>query len=612
MESPKKKKKGKHPLKKSPLNILTLFMIASFAISLFSFFGQFSKNQNISFSNFLVFLEQNNIKEVVVESEHISFTTNFNEKLRTVIPFYYKQKLQKTLYQSGVAFKYTPEAGGNIFFNILGSWFPVLLIVGVWFFIFRQLQGGSKLINVGQTVIQQINKNKLDITFADVAGIDEVKDEVLDIVEFLKDPEKFKKIGAKVPRGILLLGNPGTGKTLLAKAIAVEASATFFTVSGSDFVEMFVGVGSSRVRDLFKKARDNKPAIIFIDEIDSIGRQRGSGLGGGNDEREQTLNQLLVEMDGFSDEEGIIVVAATNRASVLDSALTRPGRFDRQIVVPLPDLEGRKQILVIHTKNLKLSKDVDLTVIAKATIGMTGASLANLANEAALLAGRKSKKSVEQIDFEQALEKLTMGPARKSLKIEKEEQRITAIHEAGHALVAVANNHKDILHKVTIVPHAQALGVTMFLPNEEGGYVTRKDLCDGLEMIMGGRAAEDIVLKEVSTGASNDFERASETAYRMVCNWGMGKLGPIYLTDDDQDIFLGRKILKKKVMGEKIAKVVDGEVQSILNKVYNNSKKILKQNLQALHQITDKLIQEETISGAQVIAIFKKNQKIKT
>jgi cell division protease FtsH len=592
--------------------MITILVVLSLLLFAFNFFGQFSKSQKVSITDFLNLLRQNNIREVVVEEEHLTFTTNSNQKSRTVIPFYYKKKLQEILTASGVSFKYTPEASNNIFLILLGNWFPVLLIIGVWFFIFRQLQGGNKMLNVGQTVIQQIDKDKLDITFANVAGIEEVKEEVFDIVEFLRDPQKFLRMGAKVPRGVLLLGAPGTGKTLLAKAVAGEAQATFFTVSGSDFVEMFVGVGSSRVRGLFKKARENKPAIIFIDEIDSIGRQRGSGLGGGNDEREQTLNQLLVEMDGFSDEEGVIVIAATNRASVLDNALTRPGRFDRKIVVPLPNFVERKQILAIHTKDLKLAKKVDLTSIAQATIGMAGAHLANLANEAALLAGRKKKKQIEQIDFEMALEKIAMGPERKSLKMEKEEKEITAIHEAGHALVAIANNQKDILHKVTIVPHAQALGVTMFLPNEEGDYITHKDLYHSLEMIMGGRAAEDIVFQEISTGASNDFERASETAYRMICNWGMSKIGPIHLTEDNQDIFLGRQILRKKVMGEKIAQAVDQEVQNLLNKVYNNAKKILKENIQSLHKIAEKLMKEETISGKQVIAIFKANQPVKS
>ena len=607
MKDPKKKKLQQ----KNPVNIMTILIAISVLALLFNFFAQFSQTQQTSFTDFLKLLNANNVREVIVEKEHISFTTNTNQKSRTVIPFYYKKNLQKTLTESGALFKYTPESGGNILLNILGSWFPVLLIVGVWFFIFRQIQGGSKLINIGQTVIQQIDRDKIQTTFVDVAGIEEIKEEILDIVEFLKNPQKFLQMGAKVPRGVLLLGSPGTGKTLLARAIAGEARATFFSVSGSDFVEMFVGVGSSRVRGLFKKARENKPAIIFIDEIDSIGRQRGSGLGGGNDEREQTLNQLLVEMDGFTDNEGVIIIAATNRASVLDSALTRPGRFDRKVIVPLPNFEDRKKILAIHTKHLKLAKNTNLDVIAKATTGMAGANLANLANEAALLAGKKKKKQIEQEDFEIALEKITMGSERRSLKMEKEEKEITAFHEAGHALVAIANKQKDILHKITIIPHSQALGVTMFLPNNEGNYITHKDLYHNLEMIMGGRAAEDLVFDEISTGASNDFERASETAYRMVCNWGMGKLGPIHLTQDDQDVFLGRQILRKKVVGEKMAKEVDKEVQGILNKVYNNAKQILKDNIKALHKIAEKLMKEETISGEQVMSIFKKHQTIR-
>ena len=598
------KKKGKKPPQKKFFDIIPFLIFISLLFFAINFFNRSSQNQITSFSDFLTFLKQNKVQEAVIESEHLNFITNENQRLRTVIPFYYKKKLQETLLKQNVLFKYTPETSNSIFLHIFSSWFPVLLIVGVWFFIFRQLQGGSKLINIGQNTIKQVDKGKQITTFADIAGIEEVKEEVLDIVEFLKNPKKFLQIGAKVPRGILLLGSPGTGKTLLARAIAGEAKASFFSVSGSSFVEMFVGVGSSRVRKLFKKAHESKPAIIFIDEIDSIGRQRGSGLGGGNDEREQTLNQLLVEMDGFSEEEGVIVIAATNRSSVLDNALTRPGRFDRQIVVPLPDFEGRKKILAIHTKNLKLDKNMNLDTLAKATIGMAGANLANLANEAALLAARKNKKKISQIDFELALEKIMMGPERKTLKISKKEKEITAYHEAGHALVALANNQKDILHKVTIIPHSQALGVTMFLPNEENNYITRKDIYSSLEMIMGGRAAEELVFKEISTGASNDFERASETAYRMICNWGMGNLGPIYLSEEDQDIFLGRQLFKKKIMGEKIAQTVDSEVQSILNKVYNNAKKILKKHSKALQKISKKLIEEETITGSQVLTIF--------
>ena len=373
-------------------------------------------------------------------------------------------------------FKYAANKDGNIFVNILATWLPVLLIIGVWVFIFKQMQGGNKLVNVGQTTITAIDRSKITTTFKDVVGIEEAKNEVLDIVHFLQDTRKFLDMGGRVPTGILLCGSPGTGKTLLARAIAGESNASFFSVSGSSFVEMFVGVGSSRVRDLFNKARASRPSIIFIDEIDAIGRQRGSGLGGGNDEREQTLNQLLIEMDGFSNQEGVIVVAATNRPDVLDSALTRPGRFDRQVIVPVPDREGRKKILQVHTKSIKLAKDVNLDIVAQSTMGMTGASLANLANEAALMAGRMEKNSVNQEDFEFALEKIIMGPARKSMKITDEEKEMTAIHEAGHALAAVANEYENILHKVTIVPHSQALGVTLFLPKEDQVYVTRKHL----------------------------------------------------------------------------------------------------------------------------------------
>ena len=600
------------PPKKNYSKLFILGVMILGGLFFYNAFKQTKPQDLVIFSDFTELVESGEVGEVIIQEEQAKFITNHDERtLRTVIPFYYKKELGKYLFQEGIKFKYTAGKGGNLFINILATWFPVLLIVGVWFFIFRQMQGGNKLINVGQSVITSIDRSKIKTTFNDVAGVEEAKNEVMDIVHFLKDTQKFLSIGGRVPTGILLCGSPGTGKTLLARAIAGEADASFFSISGSSFVEMFVGVGSSRVRDLFNKARASRPSIIFIDEIDAIGRQRGSGLGGGNDEREQTLNQLLVEMDGFSNQEGVIVIAATNRPDVLDSALTRPGRFDRQVIVPLPDLAGRKKILQVHTKNIKLAKNVNLDIVAKSTTGMTGASLANLANEAALMAGRMKKSTVNQEDFEFALEKLIMGPARKSMKITAEEKEMTAMHEAGHALAAVANKYESILHKVTIVPHSQALGVTLFLPNEDQVYVTRKHLLKSLEMMMGGRAAEDVIYKNFSTGASNDLERASQLAYQMVCNWGMSQdVGPVYLADDNEDVFLGRQLFKKKLMGQKTAVVVDEEVQNILNKAYKNTTAILKKNIKTLRQVAKELMEKETIDGKWVAAAFKKNQTV--
>ena len=497
------------PPKKDYSKLFLLSAVLLGGLFFYNLFNQTTPQGFIAFTDFTNLVDSSQVIEVVIQDEQVRFTTNQDEKaLRTVIPFYYKKELGKYLLEKGVRFKYAANKDGNIFVNILATWLPVLLIIGVWVFIFKQMQGGNKLVNVGQTTITAIDRSKITTTFEDVVGIEEAKNEVLDIVHFLQDTRKFLDMGGRVPTGILLCGSPGTGKTLLARAIAGESNASFFSVSGSSFVEMFVGVGSSRVRDLFSKARASRPSIIFIDEIDAIGRQRGSGLGGGNDEREQTLNQLLIEMDGFSNQEGVIVVAATNRPDVLDSALTRPGRFDRQVIVPVPDREGRKKILQVHTKSIKLAKDVNLDIVAQSTMGMTGASLANLANEAALMAGRMKKNSVNQEDFEFALEKIVMGPARKSMKITDEEKEMTAIHEAGHAIAAVANKYENILHKVTIVPHSQALGVTLFLPKEDQVYVTRKHLLKSLEMMMGGRAAEDVIYNNFSTGASNDLERA--------------------------------------------------------------------------------------------------------
>ena len=499
--------------------------------------------------------------------------------------------------------------------DILISWFPMLLLIGVWIFFMRQMQSGSgRAMGFGRSRAKLLNENKNKVTFKDVAGIDEAKAELEEIVEFLKDPSKFQRLGGKIPKGALLVGPPGTGKTLLARAIAGEANVPFFSISGSDFVEMFVGVGASRVRDMFEQGKKNAPCIIFIDEIDAVGRHRGAGLGGGNDEREQTLNQLLVEMDGFDATEGVILIAATNRPDVLDPALLRPGRFDRQVVVPNPDLNGRNKILVVHTKKIALAPDVDVKVIARGTPGFSGADLANLANEAALLAARRNKRLVTMQDFEDAKDKVLMGAERRSMVMTAKEKELTAYHEAGHALVGIYTPGNDPLHKVTIIPRGRALGVTMNLPERDRYSETKTEMKAKLAMMFGGRVAEELIFgkSNITSGASNDILQATQKARSMVVEWGMSeKLGPLRYSENEEDVFLGRSVTQRKSMSDETAKLIDQEIRGFIDEAEGHARKILKKYIKHLHSLAKALLEFETLSGDEVNELIKKG-KIKS
>jgi len=587
-----------------PKNFFLLIAIIVGVIMLFTFSSGNNRGKEIAFSGFLDIIESGQVTDVVIKGNQASVRTGGNEVFIANIPRYYNE-LPQVLYKRGIDFRFESDESSSLFFAILSSWLPIILIIGVWVFFMKQMQGGNKIMGFGKSQHHKVDEDAKKYTFDDVAGIDESKAELDEIVEFLRDPTKFEKLGGKIPTGVLLVGAPGTGKTLLAKAIAGEAQVAFFNISGSDFVEMFVGVGASRIRDLFSQARENAPCIIFIDEIDAVGRHRGAGLGGGNDEREQTLNQLLVEMDGFGGNDGVIVIAATNRPDVLDNALTRPGRFDRQVVVPRPDMNGRRKILKIHTKEITLSDDIDLKIIAQATPGFTGADLANMANEAALLAARKNKSTVEMIDLEDARDKIFMGKERRSMVIPEKEKKTTAYHEAGHAIIAALLKEVDPLHKVSIIPRGRALGVTMLLPTEDKYSQYRSQLLAQMVMMMGGRAAEEIIFDHFTTGASNDLERAASMANRMVCNWGMSSdIGPVHLGVNDNEVFLGRDMMRKRSISQKTAGRVDKEVNKIVNEAYNKAMKILKENIDLLHKVTEKLIIDETITGNEVMEIL--------
>ncbi len=491
----------------------------------------------------------------------------------------------------------------NTLLTILVGWAPVLLLVGLWIFFMRQMQsGGNKAMSFGKSKAKLLSTTGKKVTFKDVAGVEEAKEELQEIVEFLKDPQKFQKLGGKIPKGVLLMGPPGTGKTLLARAIAGEANVPFFSISGSDFVEMFVGVGASRVRDLFEQGKKNAPCIVFIDEIDAVGRHRGAGLGGGHDEREQTLNQLLVEMDGFETNEGVILIAGTNRPDVLDPALLRPGRFDRRVVVDRPDMNGRVGILQVHTRNIPLSDDVSLSVLARGTPGFAGADLANLVNEAALIAARRNKKKVEMVDFEYAKDKVLMGAERKSLVLTEDEKRVTAFHEAGHAIVAAFLVGHDPLHKVTIIPRGRALGVTMQLPTEDKYTYTKNFVSSQIAILMGGRAAEEMTQKDITTGAGNDIERATAMARKMVCEWGMSELGPLAYGGDSEPVFLGRDFAQKASYSEETAQRIDAEVSRIVQRAYEQARDILKRQRPVLDRIAANLLEKESLEGAEVYA----------
>ena len=587
-------------------NLIVISVVLFGTFLLFSLTTPNSNQRDIPFSSFVNLVETGQVADAIVQGTMVRGRTHGGEVFTTNVPRYYGN-LIPLLFDKGVNFRVESKESQGLFFAILSSWLPIILIIAVWVFFMRQMQGGNKVMNFGKSKAKMMDEGSPQVTFADVAGIDESKAELDEIVEFLRNPSKFDKLGGKIPTGVLLVGEPGTGKTLLAKAIAGEAGTHFLSISGSDFVEMFVGVGASRVRDLFAQARENAPCIVFIDEIDAVGRQRGAGLGGGNDEREQTLNQLLVEMDGFDGNQGVIVVAATNRPDVLDSALTRPGRFDRQVHVPRPDMLGREKILTVHTKKIQLGEDVDLQVIARATPGFTGADLANLANESALIAARLNKDRVEMADFEEARDKIMMGKERRSMVITDEEKKTTAYHEAGHAIIAALLKDVDPVHKVTIIPRGRALGLTMLLPTEDRHSYHEKELSGMLTMMMGGRAAEELIFNHFTTGASNDLERATQIAHKMVCSWGMSKeVGPIYLTAGQGEPFLGRDIMRRRRVSQKAHRDMDQEVSRIVNEAYKRAMKMLDENKDILHKVTDILIERETIDGSLIMEILGK------
>ena len=578
----------------------------------------FYKNNNniqqskvVSYSNFLADVKNGNISRVEIRGSNITGEYSNGSVFSTYSPN--DPGLIEKLEKNNIEIIAQPlEKNSPGLLDILISWFPMLLLIGVWIFFMRQMQSGSgRAMGFGKSRAKLLNENKDKVTFRDVAGIDEAKAELEEIVEFLKDPSKFQRLGGKIPKGALLVGPPGTGKTLLARAIAGEANVPFFSISGSDFVEMFVGVGASRVRDMFEQGKKNAPCIIFIDEIDAVGRHRGAGLGGGNDEREQTLNQLLVEMDGFDATEGVILIAATNRPDVLDPALLRPGRFDRQVVVPNPDIKGRNMILGVHTRKLALAPDVDISVIARGTPGFSGADLANLANEAALLAARRNKRLVTMLDFEDAKDKVLMGAERRSMVMTQKEKELTAYHEAGHALVGVFTPGNDPLHKVTIIPRGRALGVTMNLPERDRYSETKTEMKAKLAMMFGGRVAEEIIFgkENVTSGASNDILQATQKARAMVVEWGMSDiLGPLKYSENEEDVFLGRSVTQRTSMSDETAKLIDSEIRKLIDQAENHAKKILKKNIKHLHNLAKALLEFETMSGDDVNELIKKGK----
>ena len=586
-------------------NIGIWLVIGLVMLMLFNLVGPRESNEReISFSEFISQIESGSVLEVTIRGSQIHGVSDTNGSFQTQVPNY--PALFKILDSHQVRVKVEPTDETNLFMAILSSWLPMILIIGIWLFFMRQVQGGgNRAMGFGKIRSRITNTEDNPIKFEDVQGIDESREELEEIVDFLKDPGKFERLGGEIPRGVLLMGEPGTGKTLLAKAIAGEAAVPFFSISGSDFVEMFVGVGASRVRDMFAQGKKHAPCIIFIDEIDAVGRSRGAGLGGGNDEREQTLNQLLVEMDGFEVNEGIIVVAATNRPDVLDPALLRPGRFDRHVVVPSPDIKGRENILKTHSKNIKLDKKVILNKIARGTPGFTGADLANLVNEAALWAARQDKETVDNDDFEYARDKVMMGAERRSLLISDEEKETTAYHEVGHALVAASIEEVDPVHKVSIIPRGRALGVTMLLPEEDRHSHNKRSLLGQITMTMGGRAAEHLVFKRFTTGASDDLKRATELARKMVCQWGMSeKLGPLTYTEDAGHVFLGRDLQQHPEFSNESMRMIDEEVLEILNSSYERAKSILKTYRKALESLALTLLEKETIDGENVLKVM--------
>lgn len=593
-------------------SLLVWLLIGISMILIFNLFSTPPKGEyEIVFSEFVSKVEAGEVEEVTIKENLITGRFKDGKKFRTYTIDY--PDLIKELRAKNVKITVKPPDQTPWYVNFFFSWGPIIFLVLIWIFFMKQMQvGGNKAMSFGKARAKLVSDKSVKVTFADVAGIEEAKMEVEEIIEFLKSPQKFAKLGGKIPKGVLLVGPPGTGKTLLAKAIAGEAGVPFFSISGSDFVEMFVGVGASRVRDLFDQAKKNAPCIIFIDEIDAVGRHRGAGLGGGHDEREQTLNALLVEMDGFESNVGIIVIAATNRPDVLDPALLRPGRFDRQIVVPTPDVKGRLEILKVHTRNIPLAEDVNLERIARGTPGFSGADLANLVNEAALLAARKSKEKVDMSDFEAAKDKVLMGVERRSMVLSDAEKRNTAYHEAGHALVAKLTPGTDPIHKVSIIPRGRALGVTQQLPLDDRYTYSKDYLEKTLDVLLGGRAAEEIALHHMTTGAGNDLERATELARRMVTEWGMSeRLGPLTFGKKDEQIFLGREIAKHKDYSEKTAEEIDDEVKSIVMRAYERAKKVLKENYDLLEKLANMLLEKETIEGQDIDRLIENARTVK-
>ena len=580
---------------------LVLVLIFLFLFNIFS--KQHGREPEIIFSEFIAAVDRGEIQEVTIQGHNIQGKYRNGERFRTFAPN--DPDLVKSLREKKIKIAAKPEDESPWYMVLFVNWFPMLLLIGVWIFFMRQMQvGGGKAMSFGKSRAKLLTENQHRVTFNDVAGVEEAKEDLQEIIAFLKDPKKFTKLGGRIPKGCILVGPPGTGKTLLARAIAGEAGVPFFSISGSDFVEMFVGVGASRVRDLFVQGKKNAPCIIFIDEIDAVGRHRGAGLGGGHDEREQTLNQLLVEMDGFEANEGVILIAATNRPDVLDPALLRPGRFDRRVVVPRPDVKGREGILAVHTRKVPLDSDVDISVLARGTPGFAGADLENLVNEAALLAARSNKDKVDMHDFELAKDKVMMGSERRSMIISEEEKRNTAYHEAGHTLVAKLLPGTDPVHKVTIIPRGMALGLTQQLPIDEKHTYPKEYLLNNLAILFGGRVAEELVLNHMTTGAGNDIERATELARRMVCEWGMSeKLGPMTFGKKEEQIFLGRDFTQQQDYSESTAVEIDAEVRRIIQASYLRAKDLLHTNLHLLHKIAEKLLEKESLDGAEIDAL---------
>ncbi|NOU10394.1 MAG: ATP-dependent metallopeptidase FtsH/Yme1/Tma family protein [Nitrospira sp.] len=587
-------------------NLLFWVVVGLFMILLFNLFSvpTHAPEEEVIFSDFMAKLDKGDFEKVIIKGNHISGVLKDKTRIRTYSADY--PEFVKVLREKDVQIEVKPPDESPWYITFLVTWGPFILFLGLWFFLMRQMQiGGNKALSFGKSRARMLTEERKKITFSDVAGVDEAKEEVLEIIEFLKDPRKFQKLGGRIPKGVLVVGPPGTGKTLLAKAIAGEAGVPFFSISGSDFVEMFVGVGASRVRDLFEQGKKHAPCIIFIDEIDAVGRLRGAGLGGGHDEREQTLNQLLVEMDGFDTTEGVILVAATNRPDVLDPALLRPGRFDRQVMVNRPDLKGRSEILKVHTKKVPVATNVELEKIARGTPGFSGADLENLVNEAALWAARQNKKEVENIDFEMAKDKVMMGAERKSMILTDEEKRITAYHEAGHALMAKLIPGTDPVHKVTIIPRGRALGVTMQLPTDDRHNYSKEFLYNTLAILMGGRVAEELVFKHVTTGAGNDLERATDLARKMVCEWGMSeKLGPLTFGQKEDSVFLGRDFSTKRDVSDQVALEIDLEIKRLVTENYERAKRVLTEQMTSLKALAEALLEKEVLDAPEIDQIL--------